>query len=268
MIAWFFNIFLICIQTTIDSASLERILLRPGNRQTPSSLEGGFFVVALPKSLSKLFIDSLQCGATTVLLPGHTESHRPFQDDRRIFYSADLQIMILSPEGWTITAGEKTDAGSKTPEAEPDQELKSDIRQPWPDDGILPETGSQRMRSISVLLNKETLFRPTITLVLGHIGDVNFMDYFHRRVNSLRQAGIQVVDHYIDENFRIVTLQLAQTTARGVRLFGLQKYFLRKGMVYNITVSDLNPEYMEKEPKLMRDITQVIQSFAFVEFTR
>jgi hypothetical protein len=79
-------------------------------------------------------------------------------------------------------------------------------------------------------------------------------------------SGIQTVKFHIDENFHIVTLQLLQTTSRGARLFGLQKYFLRQGKAYTIAVSNLNPEFIEQEPKLMRDITQVIQSFAFVEF--
>ncbi len=197
--------------------------------------------MVLPKAINKLFEDSLRSSDTTILIPRLAESRHHYQDNPRLFYSDDLGIKILSPEGWTVSAGSEQDAA---------------------DSGTL----SDRRRSISILLNKETLFRPKINLMLEDIGDVNFMDYFHHRLNSLRRCGIQAVKYHIDENFQIVTLQLLQTTDRGARLFGLQKYFLRKGKAYTIDVSDLNPEYIEKEPKLVRDITQVIQSFAFVEF--
>jgi hypothetical protein len=198
--------------------------------------------MVLPKAINKLFDDSLRSSDTTILIPRLAESRHHYQDNQRIFYSDDLGIKILSPEGWTVSAGSEKDAADNR--------------------GTL----SNRTRSISILLNKETLFRPKINLMLEDIGDVNFMDYFHHRLNSLRRCGIQAVKYHIDENFQIVTFQLLQTTARGAQLFGLQKYFLRKGKAYTITVSDLNPEYIEKEPKLVRDITQVIQSFAFVEF--
>lgn len=198
--------------------------------------------MVLPKAINKLFDDSLRSSDTTILISRFAEPKHHYQDNPRIFYSDDLGIKILSPEGWTITADDEKDAGGNR------------------------ETSSTRTHSISILLNKETLFRPKISLILENVGDVNFMDYFHHRLNSLRMGGIQVVKFHIDENFQIVTLQLLQTTARGTRLFGLQKYFLRTGKVYTIAVSDLNPEYIEKEPKLVRDITQVIQSFAFVEF--
>jgi hypothetical protein len=191
--------------------------------------------MVLPKAINKLFDDSLRSSDTTILIPRLAESRHHYQDNPRIFYSDDLGIKILSPEGWTVSADNR---------------------------GTL----SNRTHSISILLNKETLFRPKINLMLENIGDVNFMDYFHHRLNSLRRCGIQAVKYHIDENFQIVTILLLQTTARGTQLFGLQKYFLRKGKAYTITVSDLNPEYIEKEPKLVRDITQVIQSFAFVEF--
>ena len=192
--------------------------------------------MVVPKTIDKLFDDSLRSSGTTILLP-----RLHFQDNPRIFYSDDLGIRILSPEGWTIATDGVKDAGS-------DQ-----------------ETVPSRRRTISILLNKETLFRPKINLILEEIGDVNFMEYFHQRLNSLRRGGIQAIRNYIDGNFQIVTFQLLQTTTGGARLFGLQKYFLRKGKAYTITVSDLNPEYIEKEPRLVRDITQVIQSFAFVE---
>jgi hypothetical protein len=198
--------------------------------------------MVLPKAISKLFDDSLRSSDTTVLLPRLAEPRYHYQDNPRIFYSDDLGIKILAPEGWTITADDQNDTGGSR------------------------GTSSTRTHSISILLNKETLFRPKLSLILENVGDVNFMEYFHGRLNSLRRSGIQTVKFHIDENFHIVTLQLLQTTSRGARLFGLQKYFLRQGKAYTIAVSDLNPEFIEQEPKLMRDITQVIQSFAFVEF--
>lgn len=198
--------------------------------------------MVLPKAISKLFDDSLRSSDTTVLLPRLAEPRYHYQDNPLIFYSDDLGIKILAPEGWTITADDQNDTGGSR------------------------GTSSTRAHAISILLNKETLFRPKLSLILENVGDVNFMEYFHGRLNSLRMSGIQTVKFHIDENFHIVTLQLLQTTSRGARLFGLQKYFLRQGKAYTIAVSNLNPEFIEQEPKLMRDITQVIQSFAFVEF--
>jgi hypothetical protein len=183
--------------------------------------------MVLPKAINKLFDDSLRSSGTTILVPCLAGARRHYQANPRLFYSDDLGIKIFSPKGWIITAGGE--------------------------------------REVSIILNKETLFRPKLSLIIEDVGDVNFMDYFHDRLNSFRRSGIQAVKFHIDENFRIVTFQLLETTDRGARLFGLQKYFLRRGKVYTIAVSGLNPEYIEKEPKLMHDITLVIQSFAFVE---
>ncbi len=172
--------------------------------------------------------------ATTILVPRLAESKYRFQDDPRLFYSADLGIKILSPDGWAITDGSERGAGT---------------------------------HSVSILLNKETLFHPRINLMIEDVGDVNFMDYFFLQLNSLSKRGTHVLRSHLDENSQIITLLLLQTTDRSARLFGLQKHFLRRDRVYSVVVSDLKPEYIEKEPRLVHHITRVIKSFTFIEFS-
>jgi hypothetical protein len=115
---------------------------------------------------------------------------------------------------------------------------------------------------ISILPEKNATFRPEIDLVVQNIGDINFMGYFHLRLNALNRDGIEV-GYHLDELFQVVTLRLTKTSSQGPD-FQIQKYFIRDGKVYNVIVRGLDPGQMENEPELVEEIRQIVRSFAFV----
>lgn len=101
--------------------------------------------------------------------------------------------------------------------------------------------------------------------MVENVGDINTKSYMELNLNILKVSGMEVLNSHIDEHFNSATLELRQISPLGVSIFQVQKYFIHNGKAYTITISELNPEYMGKEPKLVDEIKEIVQSFSFVE---
>jgi hypothetical protein len=190
-----------------------------------------------PSAITRLYNELVRVPATTVVIPLIDDVLRRYSEHPNIYYKESLGFKIFRPAGWMVD-----------PEAGRTGEQF---------DYLANVSGF-----ISILPEKNATFRPEIDLVVQNIGDINFMGYFHLRLNALNRDGIEV-GYHLDELFQVVTLRLTKTSSQGPD-FQIQKYFIRDGKVYNVIVRGLDPGQMENEPELVEEIRQIVRSFAFV----
>ena len=195
-------------------------------------------VMNTPSPIARLYNELIRVPATTVVIPRIEEVLHRYREHPNIYYNERQGFKIFCPVGWTVDPGAGR-AGEQF-------------------NYLVNVSGF-----ISILPARNATFRPEIDLVVENVGDVNFMAYFHLRLNAFCKAGIEVAYH-LDELFQVVTLKLKQTGANGLLDFQIQKYFIRDGRVYNIIVRGLDPVQMENEPDLVGEIRQIVRSFAFV----
>ncbi len=192
-----------------------------------------------PEVIAKLYNELIRVSATTVVIPRIEDVLRRYSENPNIYYDEKLGFKIFCPAGWIVDPGTGQTAGEQF-------------------DYLANVSGA-----ISILTDRNANFRPEIDLVVENMGDVNFMAYFHLRLNALNRNEIEVVYH-LDEIFQVVTLMLTMTSSQG-HDFQIQKYFIRHGQVYNIIVRGLDPERMARESELVDGIEDIVRSFAFVE---
>jgi len=195
-------------------------------------------VMNTPSAIARLYNELVRVPATTVVIPLIEDVLRRYREHPNIYYNEKLGFKIFCPAGWNVGPGTGQTAWEQL-------------------DYLVNVSGF-----ISILTGRNAIFRPEIDLVVENIGDVNFMGYFHMRLNALNRDGIEV-DH-LDELFQVVTLRLQQARSDRLPDFQIQKYFIRDGRVYNIIVRGLDPVQMENEPELVEEIRQIVRSFAFV----
>jgi hypothetical protein len=191
-----------------------------------------------PSAIVRLYNELVRVPATTVVIPLIEDVLRRYREHPNIYYNEDLSFKIFCPVGWIL------DPGAGQTGEQFDYLINVSV-------------------FISILPDRNAAFRPEIDLVVENIGDVNFMGYFHMRLNALKRNQIEA-SYHLDELFRIVTLMLKKTSSDRLLDFQIQKYFIRDGRVYNIIVRGLDPSQMENEPELVEEVKQIIRSFAFV----
>jgi hypothetical protein len=176
------------------------------------------------------------------LIPKVAKTVEGWKKDPNIFLSENLGFKIGWPKGWVG-----------------DKEIGETIRKQlgYPITISLP---------ISILSEKMLLgLRPNVNVVVEIVGDIGIKSYIEQSLNVLKIHDIEVLNYHMDEHFNSATLELRQTSPLGVNIFQVQKYVIHDGKAYTITVSELHPEHMEKEPKLVDEIKDIVQSFSFVE---
>jgi hypothetical protein len=199
----------------------------------------GMIVMITPSAITRLYTELIRVPASTVVIPRIEDVLQRYKEHPNIYYSERLGLKIFSPSGWIVDPGTGRTAGEQF-------------------DYLVNVSDF-----ISIVPGRNATFRPEIDLAVENTGDINFLAYFHLRLNALNRNGIEVAYH-LDEHFQIVTLKLAKASSRGYD-FQIQKYFICYGQVYNIIVGGLNPEQMAREPELVDEIGQIVRSFAFVE---
>jgi len=107
--------------------------------------------------------------------------------------------------------------------------------------------------------------RPNINVVVESVGEENIKYYTEQSLNVLKSLNIEVLNYHIDDHFNSATLELRQINPQIGSMFQIQKIIIHNGKAYTITATELNPEHMEKEPNLVNNIKQTVQSFSFVE---
>jgi len=194
-------------------------------------------VMNTPSAIARLYNELVRVPATTVVIPQIEDVLRRYSEHPNIYYNESLGFKIFLPAGWMVD-----------PEAGRTGEQF---------DYLANVSGF-----ISMMPGRNASCQPEIDLVVQNIGDINFMGYFHLRLNALNRDGIEV-GYHLDELFQVVTLRLTKTSSQGPD-FQIQKYFIRDGKVYNVIVRGLDPGQMENEPELVEEIRQIVRSFAFV----
>ncbi len=192
-----------------------------------------------PSAIVRLYNELIRVSATTVVIPRIEDVLRRYSEDPSIYYNEELGFKIFCPAGWIVDPGTGRVAGERS------------------------DYPTNVSGAIFILTDRNATWRPEIDLVVENIGDVDFMAYFHLRINSLNRNEIEVAYH-LDETFQVVTLMLTKTSSQG-HDFQIQKYFIRHGQVYNIIVRGLDPEQMAREPELVDGIEDIVHSFAFIE---
>jgi flagellin-specific chaperone FliS len=192
-----------------------------------------------PPTIERFYNELVRVPATTVVVPLIEDVLRRYREHPNIYYNERLGFKIFCPAGWIVDPGTGRIAGEQF-------------------DYLVNVSDF-----ISILPDRNATFRPEIDLVVENTGDINFMAYFHLRLNALNRDEIEVAYH-LDELFQVVTLRLKQASSNRLHDFQIQKYFIRDGRVYNIIVRGLDPVQMENEPELVEEIKQIVRSFAFV----
>lgn len=176
------------------------------------------------------------------LIPKVVKIVESWKKDPNIFLSEDLGFKISWPKGWVG-----------------DKEIGETIRK---------QLGFPITVSFPISILSEKLlpgFRPNVNVVVENVGDISIKSYIEQSLNVLKISGMEVLNHHIDEHFNSATLELRQISPLGVNIFQVQKYVIHNSKAYTITVSELHPEHMEKKPKLVDEIKEIVQSFSFVE---
>jgi len=161
--------------------------------------------------------------------------------DPNTFISKEFNFLISWPKGWVG-----------------DKEIGENMRK---------QLGFPITVSFPISILSEKLlpgFRPNVNVVVENVGDINIKSYMAQSLNILRVSGMEVLNSHIDDHFNSATLELRRMSPLGVSIFQVQKSFIHNGKAYTITISELKPEFMEKEPQLVHEIKEIVQSFSFL----
>ena len=108
------------------------------------------------------------------------------------------------------------------------------------------------------------MVRPNINVVVEQTGKVAIAQYMDLTCQGLKAHGWEVLRSTADEAMDSGSVEMRLVNPAGQTLMQLQKCFHRNGKVFTITITELPPEAMEKDPQAIDEIKQIVQSFQFI----
>jgi hypothetical protein len=184
----------------------------------------------VPFAIKQLYEKMRQYSTTVVVVPQDRKIIRCYQSDRRTYLTNDAVFKISWPESWSAVQG----VGQA-----PKVRLRCDVK-------------NEFANPVEIYLSAEN---PPCC---------GWEDYYARCYKSV-SATCKVVGSDYEDTFHTFTFLLLQSYGTHSLEYKIQKSFVFNDKAYTLQINGLRPDFPAGVPELASEISQIVQSFAFIK---
>lgn len=196
----------------------------------------------IPDSIVKIYQDLKKTGAT-IIIPGRTGTNHHFEETEHSIIRKETGFKVSWPGGWLE-----------------DRVLEHAVmsQMGWP---------MNIYTNTIIVSERADILLPKISIVVENVGNIDIIDYTHKRLNILTTHQTETLDYDVCKDFHTVTEIMLYKPTHDLESYQIQKSFLRNNKAYVFNIFDVYPEKVEKKPGLTTDIIKIVRSFTFLDST-